>query len=451
MRSPKLRFSRRASLAVLAATLTASAAGAATLHRFAIAQTTGSEGAQAVLQTSATGGAFQGEVGGSSANTSIKIPFGLLGEYDAPSTSQFGVGTLGISTTGYGVAGESLGNQPSVLGFAGGQGSGVEGVSNFAMRGVPGSATAGVAGIGTQYANGGNFSAANGYGIFVTSTGGPTAIGAFSSGGIGYLGLSSGEGLEAIGNSGNSTDPVISGTDFAGGSDLLGLYSNVQTGQNEFSNQETFIVQGGSADRSGKTAAYNGASDVQVSGDLYVLGKIYDNCLGFPATSSTDCTDVENANSYGTSSVTRSAAGNDVKVYAPTQGERTVEDFGSARLANGRGFVPLDSAYAATISRQSPYLVFVTPDGDCRGLYVSGKTPAGFTVAELGGGRSSLTFDYRIVAKPLGDTSQRFVAVAPRAKHTIAGYHVSHHPRGFRPGPAFRPAQKIIPPVAVMR
>ncbi len=292
MRSPKLRFSRRASLAVLAATLTASAAGAATLHRFAITQTTGSEGAQAVLQTSATGGAFQGEVGGSSANTSIKIPFGLLGEYDAPSTSQFGVGTLGISTTGYGVAGESLGNQPSVLGFAGGQGSGVEGVSNFAMRGVPGSATAGVAGIGTQYANGGNFSAANGYGIFVTSTGGPTAIGAFSSGGIGYIGLSSGEGLEAIGNSGNSTDPVISGTDFAGGSDLLGLYSNVQTGQNEFSNQETFIVQGGSADRSGKTAAYNGASDVQVSGDLYVLGKIYDNCLGFPATSSTDCTDV---------------------------------------------------------------------------------------------------------------------------------------------------------------
>jgi hypothetical protein len=448
MRSPKLRFSRRASLALCATVLTASAAGAATLHRFAITQTTGSEGAQTVLQTSATASALQGEVNSSSANTGIKLPFGVLGEYDAAG-STFGVGALGISTTGYGVAGESLGAQPSVLGFAGGQGPGVVGVSNYATPGHPGT-VAGIIGTGTKYADGGDFIASTGYGLLARSTGGPAALGAFTSGATGYIGASSGEAFLGIGYSGDSSDPVIYGQDGAGGSDLLGLFSYHADGSG-FSNQESFIVQSGSANRSGNAAEYEGSSDVQISGDLYVVGNIYQGCLGFPATKSTECVDVPDSGNYSTSGVTRSAGGSDVKVYAPTQGQRTVEDFGTARLASGRGFVPLDSAYSATISRQSPYLVFVTPDGDCRGLYVSGKTPAGFTVAELGGGRSSLTFDYRIVAKPLGDTSQRFVAVVPGAKHTIAGYNVSRHPRGYRPGPSFQPAQKIIPPVALTR
>jgi len=44
--------------------------------------------------------------------------------------------------------------------------------------------------------------------------------------------------------------------------------------------------------------------------------------------------------------------------------------------------------------------VFVTPEGDSRGLYTQ-QTSDGFQVRENGGGRSSLTFDYRIIAKPL--------------------------------------------------
>jgi len=44
------------------------------------------------------------------------------------------------------------------------------------------------------------------------------------------------------------------------------------------------------------------------------------------------------------------------------------------------------------------YHVFLTPNGDCRGLYVKQKTAASFEVHELGGGTSSVSLDYRIVA-----------------------------------------------------
>jgi len=74
------------------------------------------------------------------------------------------------------------------------------------------------------------------------------------------------------------------------------------------------------------------------------------------------------------------------------------EDFGSQHLTNGAAVVQLESKYAQTVNTQMEYHVFLTPNGDCRGLYVSQKTPSAFEVRELGGGTSSVTFDYRIVA-----------------------------------------------------
>jgi hypothetical protein len=44
------------------------------------------------------------------------------------------------------------------------------------------------------------------------------------------------------------------------------------------------------------------------------------------------------------------------------------------------------------------YHVFLTPNGDCKGLYISNRTAASFEVHELGGGSSSVEFSYRIVA-----------------------------------------------------
>ena len=51
--------------------------------------------------------------------------------------------------------------------------------------------------------------------------------------------------------------------------------------------------------------------------------------------------------------------------------------------------------------------MFLTPEGECHGLYVTNKSAAGFEVHELGGGQSNVAFDYRIVALRLGYENAR--------------------------------------------
>jgi hypothetical protein len=75
-----------------------------------------------------------------------------------------------------------------------------------------------------------------------------------------------------------------------------------------------------------------------------------------------------------------------------------IEDFGSADLVDGAAKVPLDPAFAAAV-RTDSYNVFVVPEGDCRGLYVAEKGQQGFTVRELQGGKASVPFSYRVVAR----------------------------------------------------
>ena len=52
------------------------------------------------------------------------------------------------------------------------------------------------------------------------------------------------------------------------------------------------------------------------------------------------------------------------------------------------------------------YKVFLTPEGDCRGLYVR-KSAASFEVRELAGGTSSVAFSYRIVGRRKDIRNQR--------------------------------------------
>jgi hypothetical protein len=76
--------------------------------------------------------------------------------------------------------------------------------------------------------------------------------------------------------------------------------------------------------------------------------------------------------------------------------------------------VKIDPAFAETISASADYHVFLTPRGDSKGLYVAHATAAGFEVRESGGGTSSLSFDYRIVAKRRGFESERLTDVTAR-------------------------------------
>lgn len=78
------------------------------------------------------------------------------------------------------------------------------------------------------------------------------------------------------------------------------------------------------------------------------------------------------------------------------------EDLGTATLSDGRAVVTIAPDFASTVNLSEDYHVFLTPLGECQGLYVAKKTPTTFEVRELGGGKANIAFDYRIVAKRLG-------------------------------------------------
>ena len=108
-----------------------------------------------------------------------------------------------------------------------------------------------------------------------------------------------------------------------------------------------------------------------------------------------------------TGAITPVRGGNTVAVHAITSPENWIEDFGSGALASGSGHVDLEPVFLSTVNTGVDYHVFLSPEGDCKGLYVANKTANSFDVREIGGGNASIAFSYRIVAKRIGMESAR--------------------------------------------
>ena|ERR1022692_1173609 len=130
------------------------------------------------------------------------------------------------------------------------------------------------------------------------------------------------------------------------------------------------------------------------------------------------------------------------------------EDFGSAQLAGGVAIVTLDPDFIQTVDTEMDYKVFPVPNGDCKGLFVTHKTTTSFEVRELGGGTSSVGFDYRITAVRKNYEKVRFAdhthdldahkRMLARAHAAGAANQQSHMPTK-KPTPAF----PLIPTTAV--
>jgi hypothetical protein len=95
------------------------------------------------------------------------------------------------------------------------------------------------------------------------------------------------------------------------------------------------------------------------------------------------------------------------QLYAVESAENWFEDFGEARLSQGQVIVKLDPIFAETVNTENDYHVFLTPKGDCSGLYVALQNASTFEVRELRGGKSTIEFDYRIVARRKGHEQTR--------------------------------------------
>ncbi len=301
----------------------------------------------------------------------------------------------------YGVAGESM------------NGHGVYAQTQAAMNGaaaVEAFAPNGAYAVDAHQQNGGN-SAIHGQtdggiaaGFFEAEGVGPARAGLiavnYTDGGQGAIGLDTGEGGTFNGQSGDAAHPVLSAVEAATGTYPFVTINEATLGPGP--NNETFIIKD---TVNASTHAFSTGSDVQVSGDLYVSGIVYTKCNTFPATATSQCTVPAGAEQ-------RTSSGNRLATYQANQSLPTMEDFGEAQMVNGQAAVPLEAKFASTIDRARSYLVFITPEGDCHGIYVASKSASGFVVRELMSGHSTLSFQYRIVAHPYGDASTRLASLS---------------------------------------
>lgn len=277
---------------------------------------------------------------------------GVVGR-DKSTSSTNNAGVKGLSTHGIGVAGTSVGNigvfgsSTAFTGVSGASGTG-NGVLGASSSGV------GVRALSSSSTGVDGFSS-TGTGVEGESLG---SIGVFAKGGF----VGSGVSVPALSVTGNATNPDLIYACSSGGADPCTEFPGSATPQ--------FAVVN--------------------NGNVFITGRIFTS-----GSCSSGC------------APTHSSGEKRVQMFTPQESLPTVEDFGEAQLVDGRSYVRIDPAFANTIDAHASYMVFITPQGDNRGLYIAGKTAGGFEVRESQGGRSTLTFDYRIVAKPFGDHAVR--------------------------------------------
>ncbi len=163
------------------------------------------------------------------------------------------------------------------------------------------------------------------------------------------------------------------------------------------------ILPGGNATFAGTTSTFNG--NVTIRGGMDFAGGIIRQDLSV----------FGNLNVGGSlsvvgrkSSLVETASYGKRLLYAVESPENWYEDFGKAQLIRGHAVVKLDPIFVETVSTENDYHVFLTPKGDCRGLYVANQTTTSFEVSELKKGRSNVAFDYRIVARRKHYEKERF-------------------------------------------
>ncbi len=81
----------------------------------------------------------------------------------------------------------------------------------------------------------------------------------------------------------------------------------------------------------------------------------------------------------------------------------------SSELVNGEAIINFDPDTCELIDETQPLKVNITLTGECSGIFVKEKSATGFIVKELGGGNSSSTFDWMVIAK------RKFATTSPQS------------------------------------
>jgi hypothetical protein len=300
---------------------------------------------------------------------------------------------LGTSTRGYGVQGTSTSGNGVVALSSGGSAlfaennGGSDGAQVISL-GNDGTNTS------TQNPSGSTFVGRSGlWGHDDSSDGGNLNYGVAgsSSSGTGVLGSSSSwVGVEAIGGAVNTS--------------TLEFWPAISADVNTVFNAPMDVLDACVA--ANPCTNFNYVARISGLGDMYLTGQIYT-----AGSCSSGCAKVAGQ------------AGRRVISYAQQEAQPTMEDVGEAQLVGGRAYVRLEAKYSSVIDRGSRYFVFITPEGDCDQLFVTGKTADGFTVREAHNGSATVAFQYRIVARPYGDASPRLPDMQMHATVRTKGGH----------------------------
>jgi hypothetical protein len=348
--------------------------------------------------------------------------------YGLTGTSSTNIGLNGTSTSNDGVGGATHSDYP----FAGVYGNslsgtvdsigvfGQEGATGFGVLGMCAATTFGGCGavLGDStgsngiavYAVGVNTSPAPSYTpspvLQVFAAGGGPAVQVLVGATSGPILTIDGNGTESMGAANNAPVLVTDASGLSGDSiDANTVAGNA--GVAELGQMSGTAVNALGYAAAGGAPALN-VTDVEGANDIIVHDSFTCGCDVMSLDSGGNMILLGNLTIFGTPLIrTKTGTGHAVSTYSTQQTEPTVEDFGQGQLVNGVGAVRLDPAFANTMDLRKSYLVFITPDGDSRGLYTTQKTPSGFVVRENGGGRSTLAFDYRIVGKPFDNSSPR--------------------------------------------
>jgi hypothetical protein len=310
---------------------------------------------------------------------------GVSGNATATSGYTSGVYGQSASVNGTGVYGSSanwvgVGGQGATLGVWGdsatNNGTGVAGYADATRgntNGVYGQ-SASTSGIGVS----GSATATTGdaYGIY-----GQTATTGFGAGVIGVTTAAKGNASGVFGQSSGTSGNGVFGIASASSGFTTGVAGFVESptgtaGYFVARSGSGLILQGISGNPGTQVIAVDASGNLDISGNLTVAGS--------------------------KSARVKLQDGREVALYAVESPENWFEDFGTGQLQGGKTEVSLELGFLQTVDTAAGYHVFLTANGDCRGLYIAHKTPTGFEVRELGHGNASVAFDYRIVARRSG-------------------------------------------------
>jgi len=359
----------------------------------------------------------------SGANVLTATANGNLNAIGASTSSQSGGAIVGTVTSSSGTSIGVTGSTPSgsgigVYGINTGLGLGIEGVSGSGSGYFyPGTAVWGDSLNNTGVTG----SSENWYGVLGTSTNqngviafstNSSALWAQSTGNIPSV-TAFGEGTSGVGVDGVSNSTSLSGLGFSsagtwgdsGTSGHFGVLGTVDDGnafwgKNNTVNHETLYLENDASNNGSSLALVARFAGPGAATYCYISRDGSNISIGDLV-----CT--------GSKSAAVPVDGNRmVRLYAVEAADNWFEDAGAAQITNGSSAIRFDPTFSQTISADSDYHVFLTPEGECEGLYVSNKSANGFEVHELHGGHSNVGFSYRIMAKRKGYENVRMQDVS---------------------------------------